>query len=370
MKIKTITTFNVYNYGASLQAFALMTYLESLGNDVQIINYQPDYLTRKYNYNWVNPESTLSRYKFTRLIYRILKYLQRLSTIQRKKAFDKFTKEYLHTTQTLYTTFNSLAINPPDADLYIAGSDQIWNVFYESGRDPAFYLEFVKHGKRASYAASFSYLDIDEENMHRISHSLHKFTAVSVRERQGLSILSKMGISGTWVLDPVFLLARCTWENLAHEPNIEDRYLLVYDFEHNRMLRDFACKYAKRNNLKIYSINDTYPLLYANRNYNNAGPSEFIGLIKNCSAFVSNSFHGTAFSIIFHKPVFVFNRSRHKVNSRMQSLLELFKLESSLITNSEDATKALDLHFDYNVIDKIMMHEIERSKSFLKNLLS
>ena len=76
MKIKTLTTYNVYNYGASLQAYALMTYLSQLGHDVEIINYQPEYLTRKYNYKWVNPESKMSRYALTRVVYRILKFLQ------------------------------------------------------------------------------------------------------------------------------------------------------------------------------------------------------------------------------------------------------------------------------------------------------
>ena len=75
MRIKTLTTYNVYNYGASLQAYALMTYLSRQGHDVEIINYQPEYLTRKYNYKWVNPESKMSRYALTRVVYRILKFL-------------------------------------------------------------------------------------------------------------------------------------------------------------------------------------------------------------------------------------------------------------------------------------------------------
>ena len=74
MKINTLTTYDVYNYGASLQAYALQQYLINLGHQVEIINYQPDYLTRKYDYKWVNPESKLSRYALTRFVYRIMKY--------------------------------------------------------------------------------------------------------------------------------------------------------------------------------------------------------------------------------------------------------------------------------------------------------
>ena len=207
MKIKTLTTYNVYNYGASLQAYALMTYLSQLGHDVEIINYQPEYLTRKYNYKWVNPESKMSRYALTRVVYRILKFLQRQTTLANKRLFDNFTHHMLHETTQLYHTFDELQKNPPEADVYIVGSDQIWNIFYEAGRDPAFYLEFVRTGRRASYAASFSYIDIDEENRERIALSLSKFDAVSVREYHGIDLLRTMGLDGTWVLDPVFLLS-------------------------------------------------------------------------------------------------------------------------------------------------------------------
>ena len=168
MKIKTLTTYDVYNYGASLQAYALQTYLVSIGNDVEIINYQPEYLTRKYNYKWVNPESRMSRYAATRCAYRILKYLQRQTTLGRKRKFDEFNHKVLKETKCKYRNNEELCQNPPEADLYIVGSDQVWNVFYETGRDPVFYLDFVKDGEKASYAASFSYLDIDDNNLRRI----------------------------------------------------------------------------------------------------------------------------------------------------------------------------------------------------------
>lgn len=87
-------------------------------------------------------------------------------------------------------------------------------MFYEAGRDPAFFLEFVKQGHKASYAASFSYLDIDETNKRRIQKSLETFDAVAVREYHGLDILRSMNIEGTWTLDPVFLLSAEQWKKL------------------------------------------------------------------------------------------------------------------------------------------------------------
>lgn len=97
----------------------------------------------------------MSKYAITRTAYRILKYIQRQTTMGRKYQFDYFNHQILKETATVYHSFEELKKNPPQADLYIVGSDQIWNVFYEAGRDPAFFLDWVKEGKKASYAASF-----------------------------------------------------------------------------------------------------------------------------------------------------------------------------------------------------------------------
>lgn len=369
MRIKTLTTYNVYNYGASLQAYALQRYLTQQGHDVEILNYQPVYLTRKYDYRWVNPESKLSKYAITRFVYRILKYFQRQTTLRRKKIFDVFTQQNLRQTSRCYRTLEELKDNPPEADLFIVGSDQIWNVFYDAGRDPAFYLDFVKGSSKSSYAASFSYINIDEENKIRIANYLKDFKAISVREYHGLDILKSMRLNGTWVLDPVFLLSEEEWKIQMTDFIKKEPYMLIYDFEGNKDLKNFAKEYAKKNGLKLYAIMDTYPLLYADKNFNNAGPKEFITLIFNCDAFVSNSFHGTAFSILFEKPVFVFNRHRHKVNSRMESLLTLFNMKGCLIQSHEEAKNALNINFDYIKTKEILKNELLKSTTFLKELL-
>ena len=372
MKIKTLTTYNVYNYGASLQAYALMTYLSQLGHDVEIINYQPEYLTRKYNYKWVNPESKMSRYALARVVYRILKFLQRQTTLANKRLFDNFTHHMLHETTQLYHTFDELQKNPPEADVYIVGSDQIWNIFYEAGRDPVFYLEFVDSGKRISYAASFSYIDIDEENCERIARSLSKFDAVSVREYHGIDILRTMGIDGTWVLDPVFLLSVDEWKKLMKPMNeTNEPYLLIYDFEGNNELKNFAIKYAKDKGLKMYSISDrAYQTRYADKHFTKTGPCEFISLIYHCSAFVSNSFHGTAFSIMFHKPFYVFGRNRHKVNSRMESLLSMFELSNRYIHSAGDYIGEQISEIDWVKIESMKSRFLNRSETFIQMALT
>ena len=374
MKIKTITTWADYNYGASLQAYALTTYLKKQGHDVEMINYLPPYQTRMYDYMWVNPESKASKYMVARWIYRVAKLAQRMTTLGRKKVFDEFNFKILPLTSTCYHSFDELNANPPEADLYIVGSDQVWNVLYDAGKDPAFYLDFVKKGKKASYAASFSYLDIGEDDRKRISQSLKTFDSVAVREYQGQELLDSMGINSTWVLDPVFLLSVEDWNRLVdsrictYDRQLKEPYLLVYDFEGNNELKSFAIEYAKLKNLKIYAITDKYALRYADKNFKKSGPIDFVRLIANCKAFVSNSFHGTAFSIIYHKPVFVFNRHRHQVNSRMESLLTAFELKDCLLDTEEKREKAFTKEFDWMKIDKIYDEKEEISISYLSSL--
>lgn len=368
-KVLTLTTYNVYNYGAALQAYALQHFLISSGHDSELINYQPDYLRRRYDYKWVNPESRLSRTYVTRLLYICLKWLQRQTTLARKHSFDKFIHDYLRQTEE-YNRYEDLAHNPPVADRYIVGSDQVWNTFYETGRDGAFYLDFVQSGDRISYAASFSHIEIDDIWKNFIKEKLLKFKAVSVREYHGLKILESMGIKGSWVLDPVFLLSANEWKTLMSPVKIKDKYILVYDFEGNKEIERFAKQYAKAKGLKIYSINDTYPKLYADKNYSNAGPREFLYLIYNSTAFVSNSFHGTAFSIIFNKPVFVFNRNRHKVNSRMESLMKLFGLYDCIINPRHNYADAIEsCSFNWETIRQRLESEKEKSVAFIYEAL-
>lgn len=164
MKIATITCHNVYNYGASLQAYALQRYLSQEGHDVEIIDYKPYYLNSRYNWRHIPAESRLYPYKDyvgTQCIYFLLKNRKIYKTIGRKRKFDDFRQKFLTLTDNTYTSAEELRATPPQADLYIAGSDQIWNTACENGKDAAFYLDFGSDDtRRISYAASFAVSEI------------------------------------------------------------------------------------------------------------------------------------------------------------------------------------------------------------------
>ena len=367
MKIRTLTSHNVYNYGASLQAFALMKYLKKKGNEVEIIDYMPEYRKGRYNFWFIDPRFKWRKYKLLRLCACILLFPKRFYTYKRKASFDTFTKNYLSLTDR-YESLKELENVKWNADLFIVGSDQVWNSYHETGKDPANYLSFVPEGiRKVSYAASFGTDRIKEGFENIVKDNLKSFSFISVREKQGVDILRKLGFKAVLNLDPVFLLDRDEWDELESKNGHDEKYILVYDFANNEMIKNFAIEYSRKHSLKIYSLNDFVPHRYADKNINNAGPREFLNLIKNAECFVSNSFHGTAFSIIFNKQFFVFNR-KDAVNSRMQSLLSLIGLEDRIVNNYTEFSK-MDNVINYDGVNTKLQSERKHSEEvFLKVL--
>lgn len=360
MKICTITCHDVYNHGASLQAYALQTYLASLGHDVSIIDYKPDYLSGHFRLDAVgNPKYDKP---FVRQMYLAAKLPGRLRVLPRKKAFDSFTEKYLHLTKR-YGSFEELKLDPPEADIYFAGSDQIWNPLFKNGRDPAFYLDFVRRGVRASYAASFAVDSFPPELADAARAYLNNFDYISVREKTGLDILKSLGIDfGCVVPDPVFLLSRDEWSALVPQcDKAVEPYLLVYDFDRDPLVRSLARKISKERGLRIFSVFDES---YADKCFPCAGPERFLELVRNASFVISNSFHATAFSMIFERDFAVTPR-REKINTRMTDLCERAGVAGSV---------ARDGNFDFSDIDfdKINKHllcEKQRGTAYIGMVL-
>ncbi|MEG1007619.1 MAG: polysaccharide pyruvyl transferase family protein [Bacteroides sp.] len=312
MRIKTITCHDVYNYGAALQAYALQEYLISQGHDVEIIDYKPDYMSVHYKF-WHVPQS--SHYYSRAMKSNILRFMlccyfapKRFSTYGRKLKFDTFKKKYLRCT-TSYSSHQQLVIQPPVADVYVAGSDQIWNCALPNGKDPSYFLQFGEdRTKRISYAASFAISHIPDEFKSQMRKWLSRFDAISVREHTGLSVLESLDISGTEVVDPVFLLSREQWIEFARRKRlIKNNYLLVYDlYMNDERLHLEAEKLSIEFQLQIVSVDGNLKCPYAQKNISDAGPQEFVNLIANAEYVITNSFHATAFSVIFNRPFAVF----------------------------------------------------------------
>mgnify|MGYP002568479601 FL=1 len=360
MRICTITCHDVYNAGASLQAYALQTYLKSLGHDVKIIDYKPDYLSQHYRLDVIgNPKYDKPLLKQA---YLLAKLPGRLRMLPRKEAFDRFTAAHLDLTAR-YASNEELKANPPVAEVFFAGSDQIWNPLFPNGKDPAFYLDFVQRGTRAAYAASFSVDDFPEALRAATAGYLKRFDHVAVREKSGLAILRSLGVEGAIsVLDPVFLLDRAQWETMAARPEHCDvPYLLVYAFDNDATIRGLAERIAAERGLRIYSVFD---LPYAERCFALDGPEVFLGLIQNAAFVLSNSFHATAFSVIFEREFAVVERTE-RLNSRMRDFTALLGLSERMVT----AESTLPPDTDWAAVRCRLSAEIDKSKAYIDKVL-
>lgn len=366
MKICTITCHDVYNHGASLQAYALMRYLLNEGNKVEIIDYKPDYLSGHYNIFSIN-NPKWEKNIFKKMVYLLLKVPTRVLTLKRKREFDNFREKYLMITSKKYSSNNELKNNLPNADAYICGSDQIWNSAYKNGRDEAFYLNFVPNEKiKLSYAASFAVDEIEEKYKDMVKRNVETFRGIGVREKSGVEILKRLGIErAVNVLDPVFLLDQIEWNKMAIE-KFNERYVLVYDFDKNPLIEKMAKKIAKENNYKIYAVN-SYETRYADKTFKYSGPEIFVSLIKNSEFVISNSFHSVVFSVIYEKEIAIVNRIEN-INTRMRDLLNLLGLEDRLITSEKDI-ELLERKINYKKIKIILKENIEFSKTYLLDTL-
>lgn len=371
MKIKTITCHDVYNYGASLQAFSLQYFLEKNGHDVEIIDYKPSYLDFPYKISlFVHPDSPVRKYTDKNIILRFLYALKRfiwyVPSLDRKKAFDKFTLHYLKRTKK-YKSNADLLSNVPEADTYIVGSDQVWNsITMLNGLDPAFYLQFApKAKKKIAYAASFGSTSISSKYKKEITKWLTYFDAISVRETSGIDILDELGIKGTHVCDPVFLLSEEEWKKQFGIVTTNEKYVLIYNLTtiNEKLIKD-AKKTADYLGIKLYSVSPM-KISLADKNYTKVGPSTFVSLIFNASYVFTNSFHATAFSIISQRQFCTYNYHSKSNSSRMYSILkELDMLDRLNITQIE---KILETPIDYNLKKQRIADSCNNGKNWLLN---
>lgn len=358
--VKTITCHDVYNAGASLQAYALITHLKSMGCEAEIIHYTPSYLFR---YRLFGINNIRYDKPFLRELYQIVKLPSRVKRWMspRRRAFDRFTATLPLTKR--YRSYAELKADPPFADVYFAGSDQIWNTSFPNGKDPSFYLDFVPPGRiRASYAASFATENVDDAWKPQVRQWLEKFDAIGVRESSGVRIINDLGVSGAvHVCDPVFLLPRRHWEEMAVSPlPLEKPYLFVYDFDQNPVIREYCITASKKNNWKIYSLfkND-----YSDRCFQQAGPIDFLTLLYGAAFVVSNSYHASVFSLIFEKQFAVFRR-KEKINIRMEDLTAYLGIQHVL----EPAASSFE-PVNYAAVRPLLFQYVDHSKAYIIHVM-
>lgn len=373
LKSYTITCHHVYNYGASLQAFGLQHFLLKRGIENKIINYMPDYLAWHYKFSWwISKRSKhyniLKKNFIIRLIYVVLRYLRDLRSLSRKKSFDRFRNQFLRITR-VCKTIDDINSQIDDANLLIAGSDQIWNSFsLENGLDRAFYLDFGPDNvTKVSYAASFGVNELREKDVDFVRDMLSKFNRISVREKKGVILLNTLGFEAALVLDPVFLLNREEWDSFCNRKVSKSNYILIYAIGGiTDAMRSMAEKIQKNTNNIILCIRSNKKI-NGFEEISDAGPDDFIGYIKNASYIISNSFHATAFSLIFRKEFYSFPYAT-KSSERIENLLNSMNLGERYNTKDFNKNAIIDYATIHFKLEKMKEESIGWIDDIINNL--
>lgn len=358
MKSITVTTHRAINYGAVLQSYALHKTQKDLGID----NYLLDIPKRKTLYSSV----PLKISKRTLIVLATnLKWLfhsKEMKTLVRR--FNNFVDNNINRTE-VYGNLHDLALNPPVADFYINGSDQVFGLRGEF--DKMRMLEFGPDSmKRYSFAASLGEYDWNAKEKEQFSSLLEKFSKISVREEYAKQYLESFSNVQCEVhMDPVFLLGKEDWSNLAADRIVEEKYILCYPLVGNDDIQKVLDELKAKTGYKIVSV-QTIPIkrVKADRYILDAGPKEFLSLIKNAEYVVTTSFHGTAFSIIFEKPFYTLVK-----NYKSQRMTDLLKLVSMSDRLYSEGVKVSTDDIDFSICRSTIASQQRSSLDYLTRVI-
>ena len=350
MKISILTFSKETNFGANLQCYALCKTLQNMGHQVDIIDIQ----LPPISFSWY---ITLSRLPQAFLFF-----------LFRKKHLDFFTKKY--------KTTDELRNSQHKSDLYIVGSDQVWNPDITKRLDPlVYFFSFLPDGvRRISYAASFGTGSWHSSALTaEVNALLHKFNAVSVREQTGVTICKDtFGIDARLVVDPTLLLS--SYDDICgkYNPQRETNELVYFTFVRNQEEKKLIADFSMANHLQAVALRSNRPFPgFKNRTYLTV--SEWLNSIRYAKLVVTFSFHCMVFCILFHKK-FVAVPAKAGRAARQESLLAQLGLSDHFCKDTSDLYKTMEhvIHkdIDYDAIDRKIKEMRENSLNFLKEVCS
>lgn len=361
-----ITRHAISNYGSVLQAYATQTAIEKLGYNAVCINY---YRTDEKIENHVDTRlkhvnAKWNKNPLTRFIFKVT---QQPVYSFAEKRFENYRKLFKITDRE-YNSEQDLIENPPNADIYMTGSDQVWNTILCGEIDPVYFLSFLKgNEKRVAYAASFGGSSVNDKDKTVMSKLLKKYDTVTVRENNGVKIANELGINATQVLDPTFLLSRDEWNKIIPKQECNEKYVLVYQLHPNKAFVRYAKEFAKSKGLKLYRVSHCLHHAVRTGKFICCPPVEkFLWYIKNAEYFLTDSFHGTAFAIGLNTQ-FV-DCLPNKNSERISSILQLIGYENRILKSYDDFT-ITDKKIDFSDVNAKIEEERKKSYNILSKML-
>lgn len=368
MNIAILTIHKITNYGSALQTYALQRFLEQnfSNSECTILDYKfPNSFHLKERYKRMG---LLKKYRYK--LHRIKNSLSPI-TIARKHKFQQFWNEYFHLSHTFKSQKSILGMNTKDFDIFLLGSDQVWNTKTLCG-DKAFLFAFLSDTDKCfSYASSFGISQLSKDFVPLFKKELSKFRSIGVREEKAMEILSSLGFkdNSRLVCDPTLLLNANEYDSIANESKykIDEDYILVYCLEYafcpypairdvvNELQRKYRYKVIFIDN-KVKGVNQNYQVL------SSIGPCEFTYLFRNAKIVVTSSFHGTAFSVINRKPFL--SIAPREGDSRIGDFLNHLGLNGNMVYNDQNQFDYHDNPYTSDVETKLSAY-INASRDFL-----
>jgi polysaccharide pyruvyl transferase WcaK-like protein len=350
-----LTYHRSHNFGALLQAYALKTYIASLGYEVEFIDYWPQYHEDKYAlWSW-NKFLHLSIKSKVKMFISFLLTLYR--KFKRRKLFLDFIDTYIIPKRFDPTEYY---------DLVIYGSDQIWRYQQHpsyKGYNQVYFGDDTIHAKhRISFSASIGNILSDEATQSFFREHLKNFDALSVREsavKDFIQPLTSLEVYHT--LDPVFLLSKEQWDTLAAPRQLTDDYILLYNLLADKNAGVIAKRLSKINKVPVILIKGNVSPIKRQNERCVIGPMEFLSLVKYATVIVTSSFHGVVFSLVFQKNFYV---SMNRNTKRVLSLLETTGLSGRFITDISKFTSDAPINYDY--VNKQLDEYKSNSKNYLE----
>ena len=375
MNISLITFSRAKNYGGILQAYALYKFLENDGHSVQFIDYilersniynKKQFVKRSTAHSRIWGMNAITRFIWGRMYFGKIEadYMKFSSFIEKECTFSD-----------RYFSYDELLKNPPVSEVYMVGSDQVWNSEYAPRKELElpFYLPFT-HEKKLSYASSFGTNSIPDSHKDSVREYLSEFAHVSVREESGKKILEDIGICADVVLDPTMLFDREFWLKKCNTPIITKPYMLLYQVGFDKKVYKTAREFARKLGLDlvILSMNRADIMKYGTSIVMTPEVEDWLSYINNASLVYTDSFHATVFSLLYHVPFVVNSASRKNMATRISNLLKMVDMSNREMTdfNIENGLEKVGQAIDWEKADRLVQIERERSINWLRNAIN
>lgn len=351
MKIILVTLHSQNNnFGSVLQSYSLYHFIKENGYSVELLDYRPYYSNGALNWS---------------------KYLMKIGInmfflpyyLIRKKRFDSIINSQKMTKR--YKSFSQLQKEVPKADVFLIGSDQVWNTKYLCGKDPIYYLDFINTDCKMSYAASLgSYIE-SVDQLQELKRKISAFRFVSFREDKSVAQLLSVDFKrAEYVLDPVFLHTKDYYRQIQSQI-IEKGYILAYIIHKDPFIEKVIDYVRVKLNKPVIQIGGFRSKCMSNKYPRAAGPKDFLSYIDQADFIITSSFHGLAFSHIYNKQFIVVMPDDNTL--RLENILDTAGTDNRKVTSLDEIDNLLNINIDYESVNQRIEKKKEESISYLLN---